>query len=118
MRDIPASPKVRTLQVTAANANVTLAIPAGYTVLRVTMRNTTANAVTGGIRVGTSDGGAQVITAQALGASITLGVADSDLLLRYHSKTSPTTWFIQAVTSWNSASVVIGVVIAQVENAP
>jgi hypothetical protein len=87
----------------AETANFTVSIPAGYAIDgRVFVRNTTANAVTGGIKIGTTDGGTEVLGATAVGASAFITAAPT---LFIFSATAATTLFVQAVTAWNSASI-------------
>lgn len=85
----------------AVTANTTVDLPAGYTLERIHVRNNTANAVTGGIKIGTTSGGTQVVTALAVGANAYADIAPT---ISGFSATA-TTLFIQAVTAWNSASV-------------
>jgi lysophospholipase L1-like esterase len=80
-------------------------IPAGAVIDSICFQNQTANAVTGGIRIGTTAGGADVVAAQAVGASAIGHVADSAILKRFFSFTSPQILHVSAVTAWNSASV-------------
>lgn len=67
--------------------------------------NNTANAVTGGLKFGTSSGAVDIIAALAVGASSTAFAADAALLKRFFSPTARQQIFIDAVTSWNSANV-------------
>lgn len=91
--------------ITGQTANDTLVVPAGYSILSMSVVNTTANAVTGGIRVGTSDGATDVVVALATGASAILGVPDATILKKLFSTASSQTLYVQAVVAWNSASV-------------
>ncbi len=100
--------------VSVMTANNTFIVPAGFAIQSITMNNSTANAVTGGIRVGTTDGGAQVVTAQAVGANALLQLADATLLLKVFSMSVATTLYVQAVTAWNSASVTMYVTMQKI----
>ena len=82
-------------------ANGQLVIPAGVLLRRIYFRNRTANAVTGGIRVGTSAAGTQVVTAQAVAANFIGSVLPT--IENYQAAAQ--TLFIEAVTAWNSAQV-------------
>lgn len=83
-------------------SNTTEVIPAGYAIRDIFIRNTTANAITGGIKIGTTDGAIDVVIALAVGANaFTLSVP----LIRQFSATVDQTLFIQTVTAWNSASI-------------
>lgn len=83
----------------------TIVIPKNRYIKAIYMRNSTANAVTGGIKIGTTSGGTDVVAAQAVGANAFLKVADADVLIKGWS--SDQTLFIQDVTAWNSASVTV-----------
>lgn len=98
------------------NANGTYNVPAGYKIDSIVMRNLTANAVTGGIRIGTTAAGVDVVAAQAVGANALLQVADSALLKRAFSMTAVQQLFIEAVTAWNSANVEIYVKLSKLIN--
>jgi hypothetical protein len=82
-------------------ANGQMTIPAGVLLRRVYFRNRTANAVTGGIRIGTSAAGTQVVTAQAVAANFIGSILSS--IENY--QVAAQTLFIEAVTAWNSAQV-------------
>lgn len=97
------APGVKVLNALAANG--TISIPGGFRVMGIAYANTTANAVTGGIKIGTTSGGTDVVAAQAVGANAIGTVADADILKRLFSRTAAQTLYIQAVTAWNSASV-------------
>lgn len=83
----------------------TYSVPAGWQIDAIYIKNNTANAVTGGIKIGTSSGGTQVVSAQAVGANANLRIGDSSLLLRWFSATSAQTLYIQDVSAWNSANL-------------
>lgn len=87
------------------SANFTVEIPAGYGIRDCWVLGNNGNAVTGGLRIGTTDGGADVVTAQTVGANAKAAVLDSDLSKRFFSKTANQTLYVQAVTSWNSANI-------------
>ena len=91
-------------------ANGTVVIPAGSMLRRIYFRNRTANAVTGGIRVGTSAAGTQVVTAQAVAASAIVSVAPT--IENYQAAAQ--TLYVEAVTSWNSADVDVVVMYEEI----
>lgn len=93
------------INATSVVANTTVVIPAGWSILQIIVQNTTGNAVTGGIRIGTTDGGTDVVIALAVGANALFAVLDATLLKRVFSATVDTTLYIQTVTLWNSASL-------------
>jgi len=89
-------------------ANGTLSVPAGYAIKDIFVRNTTANAVTGGVRIGTTAAGVDVLVALTVGANaFTVGVP----LIRAFSATVAQTLFIEAVVAWNSASLDITITL-------
>jgi hypothetical protein len=70
--------------------------------------------VTGGIRIGTTAGGADVVAAQAVAGNAIDTVAEANILKRVFSRTAAQTLHIQAVTAWNSASVELAFVMRKV----
>lgn len=86
-------------------SNTTVSIPAGNIIQHLLVQNVTANAVTGGIRIGTTDGGVDVIITVAVGANALFCVLDATLLKRAFSMSGATTLYIQTVTLWNSANL-------------
>jgi hypothetical protein len=85
-------------------------IPAASYIQHIIFSNSTANAVTGNIAVGTTSGAADVVTAQACGANCLVFVSDATLLKRVFSVTAPQALFITPVTSGNNANVTATVV--------
>ena len=86
--------------------NVTASIPAGYCIDDVFIQETAGNAVTGGIKIGTSSGGTQIATAITVGASsFTRTLPGSLTTSGPFSPTVAQTIYIQAVAAWNSANV-------------
>jgi hypothetical protein len=93
----------RKLALAAAGSVV---IPQGAVVRKIFIRNKTANAVTGGIKIGTTVGGVDVVTAQALAANAVVSVTP---LIDAINTAAVRTLYIDAVTAWNSASVDVAV---------
>jgi len=93
------------VEIVAANANTTFVVPAGHQIEHIAFFNTTANAVSGGVKIGQTNGGTEVVAAQAVGANALGTVAGADVLKRVFSTTAATTLYVQAVTSWASANV-------------
>lgn len=89
----------------AVTSNATVSIPSGNVIQHLVIQNTTGNAVTGGIRIGTTDGGVDVVIAVAVGANALFSVLDATLLKRVFSMSGSTTLYIQTVTLWNSSSL-------------
>jgi len=82
-------------------------LPPNAVIESITINNTTANAVTGGINIGTSSGGAQILSAQAVGANGFVRVNGGSLVAQAFK--SGANLFVNAVTSWNAASLNITV---------
>jgi hypothetical protein len=102
------------VKVNAVTANTTISIPAGWAIDQVHFANTTANAVTGGIKIGTTSGATDVVAAQAVGANALDTIADANVLKKVFSRSVAQTLFIQAVTAWNSASLELSFVLRKV----
>lgn len=94
------------IELAATVANTTASIPAGYCIADVFMRETANHAVTGGIRIGTSAGGTQIVASIAVGAlSFTRTLPGTLTTSGPFSATVAQTIYIETVTAWNSASV-------------
>ncbi|MCH7529255.1 MAG: LamG domain-containing protein [Candidatus Marinimicrobia bacterium] len=85
-----------------ADTTLTGVVPAGYRIRSITVEETAGNAITGGLKIGTSAGGTQVVNAQAVGAS---ALVDCALGTRLFSLTTAQTLYVEDVTAWNSASI-------------
>lgn len=90
-------------------------IPAGAYIQHIIVQNTTANAVTGGIGVGTTASGSDVVAPAnlACGASCLTFVTDASLLKRIFSTTAAQPIYVSAngvSGAWNSANVTVTVV--------
>ena len=92
---------VRGNRIATFTANGQIVLPAGVMLRRIYFRNRTANAVTGGIRIGTSAGGTQIVTAQAIAANAIVSVLPT---IENYQATAQTL-FVEAVTAWNGAQV-------------
>lgn len=86
-------------------------VPANHVIDAIYIRNNTANAVTGGIKMGTAAGGTQVVTAQAVGANAIAVVPEANILIR--AWPAQQTVYFDAVTDWNSANVDITVLLVK-----
>lgn len=80
-------------------------VPPNYFIDRLQIQNTTASAITGGLKIGTTTGGVDVVAAVAIGANAFVNVPDAALLKTAFSATVSQTLFVQTVTLWNGASV-------------
>lgn len=92
-------------------SNTTTIVPAGYVITAIYVVNTTANTVTGGVKIGTTDGGVDVVAALAVVGNALVPVQDAALLKRLFSTTVDTTLYIQPVVAWASASLNIRLVL-------
>lgn len=101
-------PKVKWAATVTAATSFTL--PANAFIERILIVNTTAKAVTGGVKFGTTNGGTDVAAAIAVGANAIVSVADTAILKRWFSAASTQSIFIGAVTAFNSASLNITVI--------
>jgi hypothetical protein len=85
-------------------------IPANAYIQAILFSNSVAAAVTGGISIGTTANGTDVVAAQACAASCVTFTTDALTLKRNFSTTAGTALHAAAVTAWNSANVTITVV--------
>ncbi|MCH8838849.1 MAG: hypothetical protein IIA60_13815 [Candidatus Marinimicrobia bacterium] len=85
-----------------ADTTLTEVVPAGYRIRGIIVEETAGNAITGGLKIGTSAGGTQVVNAQAIGAS---ALVDCALGTRLFSLSAAQTLYVEDVTAWNGASI-------------
>lgn len=97
-----ATPVARRIVLKGVTANREVKLPGGADVKRFYFWNRTANAVTGGIRVGSAAAGTQYVTAQAIAAN---GLYRTEATVQAPIVQTAKSLFIEAVTAWNSASV-------------
>lgn len=71
----------------------------------VVIRNNTANVVTGGIKLGSTNGGTEHLATIAVAGNANVSAVEGALSARYSTGTS--TLYVGAVTAWNSASITI-----------
>jgi hypothetical protein len=74
-------------------------------------QNLNANAITGGVNVGSSVGAADIVSALAVAGNALIVVADALILKRAFSAVAPTSLFVSAGGSWNGASLNIKTVL-------
>lgn len=95
--------------------NSTVVVPKGYAIEMIYIKNTTANAITGGIKLGTTSGGTDVLNALAVAGSFNNVVENSSVVLKkFFSDTANTTLYLQAVSSWNNASLNFALILRRV----
>ena len=97
-----ATPVHRSIVLKGKTANFSVPMPAGFRLKGIYIRNNTANAVTGGIRIGSVTTGTQHLTAQAVAAS---GVYYAVPTVIAPIVATAGDLFIEAVTSWNAANL-------------
>jgi hypothetical protein len=98
--------QVTHLSTTASTANGAISIlPANATITAIQFRETTGHAVTGGINIGTTPGGSDILSAVPVGAGKLVNVNEAALSLQWLSSSLDKQLYISAVSSWNSASV-------------
>lgn len=93
----------------ALAANGTIVVPANHMLVGMVVFNSTANAVTGGVKIGTTSGATDVMVALAVGANALVVGAP---LKQIFSQSVDQTLFIQAVVSWNSANITVSLMLA------
>ncbi len=89
----------------ADDANYFILPSAGAILRDIIVENTTSNAITGGLKFGTTSGGTDIVSALTVGADADVHVTDAALLKKFFGMSSPQPIFFDAVTSWNSAEV-------------
>lgn len=87
-----------------ADVQLSAILEAGYKLDTIIIKNTTANAVTGGIDIGTTASGNDIVSAEAVGAS---AVVDATIIQEFWSDVNDTDLYISAVTAWNSANLTL-----------
>lgn len=87
-------------------------LPANTYITEIVYSNAIAAAVTGGISIGTTANGTDVVAAQAVGSSALTFTPNASVLKQVFSTTAATPLHAAAVTSWNGANVTITVKFA------
>lgn len=103
------TPLLQRIRLTAQTGANSFWLPANAVLRDVIVVNTTVNAITGGLKFGTTSGGTDIVAALAVGASGLVFVTDALLLKRYFSASVAQQIFFDTVTLWNSASVEIDI---------
>lgn len=85
----------------------TIQVPANSYIDKIIVKNNNGNAITGGLKFGTTAGGVDVVAALAVGANAFVA---ANPLLSVFSKTAAQTIHIDAVTLWNGANVDVTIV--------
>lgn len=92
---------------------IDLAVPAGFQILSIQWRETAGFAVTGGIKIGTTLGGTEIVTAQAVGANSIGVIKDAVYGKKWLNPATEDTLYIDAVTAWNGAGINIQAILTQ-----
>lgn len=86
-------------------------LPAKAYIQQIIFSNSVAAAVTGGISIGSAANGTQIVTAQAVGSSTDVAVAQASISLPVPSTSAAATALhMAAVTAWNSTNVTVTVI--------
>lgn len=100
------------LRLETVTADTSFVVPAGYRINSIDIINTTANAVTGGVNIGTAAAGAQIVSAVAVGAN---AIVSTSPLIRLFA--AQQTVHVSAASAWNSASLKVIVILDQISTA-
>lgn len=111
--NIPTNSILQNIRITGVVAATNFMLPAGAVIRDVIISNSTANAITGGVKIGTTAGGVDVVAALTVGANANAFVTDALILKRFFSPTAAQQLFIDAVAAWNSANVQIDILYYQ-----
>ena len=87
----------------------TVTIPKGACVKFIHLRNKTANAVTGGIKIGTTAAGTDVVAAAALAANAIVSVVPIAAGAGFVNTAAARVLYVEAVTAFNAATVDVAV---------
>jgi hypothetical protein len=84
-------------------------VPANMYITEIIYSNAVAAAVTGGVSIGTTANGTDVVAAQTVGSSALTFTPNASILKQPFSTTAATPLHAAAVTAWNSTNVTITV---------
>lgn len=104
------------ITLTAQTAAGNFILPANCVIREILVFNTTANAITGGLKFGTTAGATDIAAALAVAASVTAFLTDALMLKRFFSPTATQQIFFDAVVAWNSANVNITILYENLNN--
>ncbi len=94
-------------QIFAAVANrfvaaTSITIPGGTYIDRIIVQETSGGAITGGLKIGTTSGGTEVMSGFVCAASCLTWAPDASISTRIFAATTPVTLFMGAGTNFNS----------------
>ncbi len=95
----------KTFSALGVTASGSFTLPANTRIDSIDIIGTNGNAVTGGIKIGTTAGGTDIVAAQAVSGNSINSIADSSILKRIFSTSATQTIYYDAVTSFNSANL-------------
>lgn len=101
------------LQAYEVTSHCVVEFPKNGVVRDIILRNTTENAVMGGIRIGTETGMGDVIKSFPVGAGAFLIVPDALIMRRSFSTIDAQPLIIDAISGWNGASLNIDIIYYQ-----
>lgn len=96
---------METLIAISKTAAFTLTVPRNYCVEAIRVVNFTGNAMTGGLKIGTSAGATDVVAAQTIGAAGVYRIQEASILKNILSLSATSTLYFDAVTAWNGAVI-------------
>lgn len=101
---------LRAIVLSGATAATQIGIlpPAAY-IKDIVVQNETANAVTNGLKIGSTSGGTDIVSGILATAYDLRAATDVSIAKRAFSATQSQAIFVDAVTSWNSARVIVTV---------
>jgi hypothetical protein len=106
VRDTQADLFVTSGVIASGTSSVGLGIlPANYFIEHLILQELAGSAITGGVNIGSTAGGNDIVSALAITANLLTAVAGASILKRAFSTSAPTSLFVSAVTSWNSANL-------------
>lgn len=98
------------LTATNQTSNFTMTLPANAFIIGIFIKETAGNAITGGLRIGTTNTGTDVVIALSVGANSIQMVPNATLLKQVFSTSATQQLFLQAVTLFNSASITVEII--------
>lgn len=93
------------LRASQKSDDFTLTLPANCYIDQILIHNNTSNAITGGLKIGSTAGGTDIVAAQTVGADAFVMVPSADILIRTFSNTLPQILYFADVGGWNSANI-------------
>ncbi len=96
---------------TAAYSQIYL--PVNTFINAVLIQETAGNAVTGGLKFGTTLAASDIANAVTVAANANVAITDAKLSKRFFPNFAPQQVFVDAVTGWNNANVNLTFIIGQ-----